>query len=72
MQNRAVLRSVQEDRRITKEQDAAFFHELQRAILLALLEAGQLNEAQYRYAEDRLNAQGLAAARPSREGRGAE
>lgn len=63
MQDRAVLRSVENDRRITKDQDAEFLYEYQRAILLALKEAGQLNEAQYRYAEDRLKAQRGAAAR---------
>ena len=63
MQDRAVLRSVENDRRITKDQDAEFLYEYQRAILLALKEAGQLNETQYRYAEDRLKAQRGAAAR---------
>ena len=63
MQDRAVLRSVENDRRITKDQDAEFLYEYQRAILLALQEAGQLNEAQYRYAEERLKAQRGAAAR---------
>ena len=63
MQDRAVLRSVENDRRITKDQDAEFLYEYQRAILLALQEAGQLNEAQYRYAEEKLNAQRGAAAR---------
>ena len=63
MQDRAVLRFVENDRRITKDQDAEFLYEYQRAILLALKEAGQLKETQYRYAEDRLKAQRGAAAR---------
>ena len=54
MQDRAVLRSVENDRRITKEQDHAFLYAYQRAVLLALKEAGQLNETQYRYAEEKL------------------
>ena len=63
MQDRAVLRSVENDRRITKEQDHEFLYAYQRAVLLALKEAGRLNETQYRYAEDRLKAQRGAAAR---------
>ena len=63
MQDRAVLRSVENDRRITKDQDAEFLYEYQRAILLALQEAGQLNETQYRYAKEKLKAQRTAAAR---------
>ncbi len=57
MQDRAVLRSVENDRRITKEQDYEFLYEYQRAILLALKEAGQLTEMQYRYAEGKLKEQ---------------
>ena len=63
MQDRAVLRSVENDRRITKDQDAEFLYEYQRAILLALQEVGQLNETQYRYAEEKLKAQRGTAAR---------
>ena len=57
MQDRAVLRSVEQDRRITKEQDHAFLYAYQRAVLLALKEAGRLNESQYRYAEEKLKEQ---------------
>ena len=63
MQDRAVLRSVENDRRITKEQDHEFLYEYQRAILLALKEAGQLNETQYRTAEDKLKEQRAATLR---------
>ena len=59
MQDRAVLRSVENDRRITKEQDAEFLYEYQRAILLALKEAGRLTEMQYRTAEGKLKEQKL-------------
>ena len=57
MQEQAVLRSVENDRRITEEQDAEFLYLLQNAILLALKEAGRLNEMQYRYAEEKLKTQ---------------
>ena len=67
MQDRAVLRSVEQDRRITEEQDAEFLFACQRALLLALKETGQLNETQYRYAEEKLKAQRITAARRSQE-----
>ena len=67
MLDRAVLRSVEPDRRITEEQDAEFLFACQRALLLALKEAGQLSEPQYRYAEERLKAQQITAARRQRE-----
>ncbi len=57
MLEQAVLRSVENDRRITEEQDAEFLYLLQNAILLALKEAGRLNEMQYRYAEEKLKTQ---------------
>ena len=57
MRERAVLRSVENDRRITEEQDAEFLYLLQNAVLLALKEAGRLNESQYRYAEEELKTQ---------------
>ena len=62
MQDRAVLRSVEHDRRITKEQDKEFLYAYQRAILLSLKEAGQMNETQYRYAEGKLKEQRRAGA----------
>ena len=67
MQDRAVLRSVEQDRRITEEQDAEFLFACQRALLLALKEAGRLSETQYRYAEEKLKAQQIAAARRSKK-----
>lgn len=57
MQDRAVLRTVEHSRGITKEQDQEFLYEFQRAVLLALKEAGRLNETQCRYAEETLKAQ---------------
>ncbi len=63
MREQAVLRSVENDRRITEEQDAEFLYLLQKAVLLALQEAGRLNEMQYRYAEEQLKAQREAALR---------
>ena len=57
MLEQAVLRYVENDRRITEEQDAKFLYLLQNAVLLALKEAGRLNEMQYRYAEEKLKTQ---------------
>ena len=65
MQDRAVLRSVEQDRRITEDQDAEFLFACQRALLLALKEAGRLSEPQYRYAEEKLKAQQIVATRRS-------
>ena len=67
MQDRAVLRSVEQDRRITEDQDAEFLSACQRALLLALKEAGRLSETQYRYAEEKLKAQQIAATRRSKK-----
>ena len=57
MLEQAVLRYVENDRRITEEQDAKFLYLLQNAVLLALKETGRLNEMQYRYAEEKLKTQ---------------
>lgn len=57
MREQAVLKSVENDRSITEEQDAEFFDLMQKAVLLALKEAGKLNEMQYRYAEEKRKAQ---------------
>ena len=67
MQDRAVLRSIEQDRRITEEQDAEFLYACQRALLLALKEDGRLNEEQCRFAEEKLKAQRIAAARGPKE-----
>ena len=57
MGERAVLQYVENNRMINEEQDTDFLNLLQNSILLALKEAGLLNEMQYRYAEDKLKAQ---------------
>ena len=57
MEERARLVRVEHDRRITKEKDSQFLFEYQRAILLSLKGSGALDEAQYRYAEEKLKAQ---------------
>ena len=57
MEERARLVRVEHDRRITKETDSQFLFEYQRAILLSLKDSGALDEAQYRYAEGKLENQ---------------
>ena len=57
MRERARLVRVEHDHRITKEMDSQFLFEYQRAILLSLKDSGALDEAQYRYAEEKLKAQ---------------
>lgn len=51
------LQSIENDRRITRDSDSEFLYEFQKAILLALVEAGRLTEIQYRYAEEKLRRQ---------------
>lgn len=72
MEERARLVRVEHDRKITKEADSRFLFEYQRAILLSLKDGGALDEAQYRYAEERLRNQLRAYIRKrnSAEGRG--
>ena len=53
----ASLEAIENDRKITKETDNEFLHQLQSGLLLALKERGRLNEMQYRHAQDRLNQQ---------------
>ncbi len=48
------LLRIENDRPITQEADSVFYAELQRALLLALQEAGVLTEIQYQYAESRI------------------
>lgn len=57
MVEQARLVGVENDREITKETDSQFLFEYQRAILLAMKDAGILNEMQYRYAEETLKKQ---------------
>ena len=53
----AVLQKIRNDRRITGETDAAFLHQLQLALLLALREQGSISSIQYSQAEEKLNRQ---------------
>ena len=57
MEEKARLVGIEHDHRITKETDGQFLFELQRAILLSLKEGRALDEAQYRYAEEKLKTQ---------------
>ena len=57
MEERARLVGIEHDHKITKETDGRFLFEYQRAILLSLMEGGALNEAQYRYAKEKLKNQ---------------
>ena len=50
------LMSIENDHRITKNTDREFLCAIQMAMLAALVEAGQMSEMQYRYAEKRLHA----------------
>ena len=69
----ASLEKIEHNRRITKEQDALFLHRLQSGLLLALKEQGQLNEMQYRHAQDRLDRQHLEwVQKQGRKGEGTE
>ena len=51
------LERIENDRKITRETDGEFLYEYQKAVLLALVESGQLAEQQYRYAEEKLRMQ---------------
>lgn len=53
----ASLEAIQNNRKITKETDYEFLHQLQSGLLLALKERGCINEMQYRHAQERLNQQ---------------
>ena len=57
MEERARLVGIEHDRKITKETDSRFLFEYQRVILLSLKDSGALDEAQYRYAEEKLKSQ---------------
>ena len=53
----AVLRSIENDRKITREENREFIYNLENALLLALLEDGTLTQMQYRQAADKLKRQ---------------
>lgn len=48
---------IRNDHTITRKSDREFLFAYQKCILLALAEQGILNDAQYRYAEDKLRQQ---------------
>ena len=51
------LERIENDRAITRGTDGEFLYEYQKAVLLALAEAGRLTQLQYRYAEEKLRQQ---------------
>ena len=55
------LQSIENDRKITREDDGEFLYEFQKALLLALVESGRLTEQQFRYANDQLRRQLFAS-----------
>lgn len=59
----ADLKHIKNNTPITWENNYEFLYQLQYALLLALLEQGQLNHMQYRYAEDQLKKQRRERAR---------
>lgn len=50
----AHLRRIDNSRSITEEKDGEFLHQLRSALLLALLERGELSDAAHRLAEEKL------------------
>ena len=52
-----ILKSIENDHKITRKTDSEFLYAFQKAVLLALLEGGTLTEMQYRYAEEKLRKQ---------------
>ena len=59
----AKLVRIDHNKPITKENDYVFLYQLQRALLLALLEQGMLTPMQHRYAEEKLKKQRRERAR---------
>ena len=53
----AVLQNIENDRKITREENREFIYNLENALLLALLEDGTLTQMQYRQAADKLKRQ---------------
>lgn len=51
------LKTIENNHRITRKADSEFLYEFQKAVLLALLEDGELTEMQYRYTEEKLRRQ---------------
>ena len=53
----AVLQNIENDRKITREENREFIYNLENALLLALLEDGTLTQMQYRQASEKLKRQ---------------
>ena len=63
----AKLVRIDHNKPITKENDYVFLYQLQRALLLALLEQGMLTPMQHLYAEEKLKNQRRDRARGQQE-----
>ena len=53
----AVLQNIENDRKITREENREFIYNLENALLLSLLEDGTLTQMQYRQAAHKLKRQ---------------
>ena len=53
----AVLQNIENDRKITREENREFIYNLENALLLSLLEDGTLTQMQYRQASEKLKRQ---------------
>ena len=60
----AQLRRIDNSRSITEETDGEFLHLLRSALLLALLERGELSDAAHRLAVEKLRQQRCARYKP--------
>ena len=63
MKTQVTLQKMESDRKILWESDSEFLLEYQKAVLLALKEAGTLDEQQYCHAQERLKDQCLTFAK---------
>lgn len=52
-----ILKTVENEHKVTEKSDPEFLYEFQKAVLLALLEAGTLTELQYHSVEEALRKQ---------------
>ena len=53
----AVLQNIENDRKITREENSEYIYNLENALLLSLLEDGTLTQMQYRQASEKLKRQ---------------
>ena len=56
-----ILKTIENDQKITEKSNFEFLYEFQKAALLALLEDGTLTEPQYRRAEEALRKPSICA-----------